>query len=143
MYPSKVSIYQCFLWQYSNGVMLFLNTVPPPVISITASTISVYAGSFVTLNCSAQLSNAVDSPITVTAVWRKNGNVFTSSAHRRVLDPILRNNTQYLAQVIFSPIQLTDDDGAYACEVTVDAELEFVLNTRLSSDSISWRARGM
>ena len=117
--------------------------VPSPVLSIVSPT-SVYAGSFVAVNCSIQLSDAVDSPVTVAAVWRKDGAVLMSSASRMVLSTVLVNSSLYLAQVVFRPVQLSTDDGSYACEVNVNAEQDnFVLSTRLRSNNVALRAAGM
>ena len=67
----------------------------------------------------------------------------TSSDERTVVDPVMvGNSVSYLAQLVFMPVQLTSDDSAYACEVVVNAGLEFVRNAQLSSDSTSLRARG-
>lgn len=121
-----------------------LTAVPPPVLTIAASTTNVYAGSFITFNCSAQLSSAVDSPVTVTAVWKRNDILFTSSAHRMVSDvSMIGNSSLYLAEVFFNPVQLNTDDGAYVCEITVDTEIEFVVNTGLISNNLRLRARGV
>lgn len=123
----------------------FTIAVPPPVVSILPSTTSVYAGSFITINCSIQLTTAVDSQVTVSVVWKKNGMMLRGSTNRMLLDAILISNSSlYLAQIVFSPMQLSTDDGVYACEVTVNTELdEFVINTGSSSSNISLQAAGM
>lgn len=112
------------------------------MLTIIPPTTSVYAGSFITVNCTVQLSSAVDSPVTVTAIWRKNGVLLTGSA---VLDTILVSNlSMYLAQVVFRPVQLSTDNGVYACEVSINAELDkFIVGARQSSDNISLHASGV
>lgn len=95
------------------------------------------------INCSIQLINAVDSQVTVTTVWRKNGVMITSSASRRVLDAILGNSSLYLSQVIFRPFELESDDGVYSCEVAVSSEeYGYVLDTGQHSDNVSLVAAG-
>ncbi len=80
----------------------------------------------------------MDSPVTVIAVWRRNGIMLTSSPTRMILDTTLINNSSmYLAQVVFSPIQLSTDDGVYTCAVAVGTELnDFVKNSILRSSNI-------
>lgn len=119
--------------------------VPPPVLSIVSSSTSVYAGSFIAINCSIQLSSAVDSPVSVAVMWRRNNIVFTSSANRMVLDAVLMGNSSlYVAQVIFNPVHLNNDNGAYSCEVDVDAVSSgFVVNSGMhSSSTVSLRPAG-
>ena len=94
--------------------------------------------------CSIQLSSVVDSPVTVTTVWRKNGIMLTSSERRSVSDAILSSSSSYVSQVIFQPFELRNDDGAYYCEVAVDgAEDEFIIGTGLHSNNVSLIAAGM
>ena len=59
-------------------------------------------------------------------------------------DVILTGNSSiYLAQLVFSPIQLRTDDGVYTCEATIDRELdEFVMNTWSYSNNISLHTTG-
>ena len=77
--------------------------------------------------------------MTVTTVWKKNGRVLTSSANRTVLSTLVVSNASlYLSQVVFSPLQLRTDDGAYACEVAVSANSnDFVMNTGSRSNNIT------
>ncbi len=70
--------------------------------------------------------------------------MLTSSADRIVLDATLTSTSLYLAQVVFSPVQLSTDDGIYACDVTINADFnEFVLSVGLHSNNISLHATGM
>lgn len=105
----------------------------------------VYAGSLLMLNCSIQLSSAVDSEVVITTVWRKNGVLLMDSTQRRILEPIQTNNfNQYQAQLVFNPLQLNIDDGLYMCEVAVEssADLGFVLSSGSHSNNVSLRAIG-
>ena len=117
--------------------------VPSPELSILPSTSTVYAGSFLTINCSILLSSAVDSAVTVSAVWRRDDAVLTTVAHRRVLQPASMGGSLYRAQVVFNPVQLSVDDGQYSCEMVVNAGSEFVPETRYHSNTIPLHAAGI
>lgn len=123
----------------------FFITVSPPILSIYGPlTMSVYAGSFITVNCTIQLSISVDSPVTVASVWKKDSIILTNSTSRVLLDAVLINRSLYLAQVVFSPFQLSSDDGVYACEVTINADdNDHVMSAGLLSNSITLRATGI
>ena len=88
--------------------------------------------------------DAVDSQVTVTTVWKKNGIALTNLSRRRVLDTILSNSSSYLSQVVFRPFELGSDDGAYSCEVTVKAKdgNGYILSTVLGSDNMTLVAEG-
>ena len=121
----------------------FRCVVPPPTLSVLPPAAPVYAGSLLMLNCTIQLSSAVDSEVVVTSVWRKNGALLEDSSLRRISDSIQTNvPNQYQAQLIFSPLQLNSDDGLYMCEVAVESamDLSFVLNSGSSSNNVSLRA---
>lgn len=114
-------------------------------MSILSSTMSVYAGSFMTLNCSFQLSNAVDSLMTVTIEWKKDNVPLTNSGSRWVSEASLMNSSSnvYLSQVIFSPVQLGSDDGVYSCEAVLSADTNFVLSAGLYSiNNVTLNATG-
>ncbi len=104
----------------------------------------VYAGSFVTVNCSIQLNSAVDSQVTVSTTWRNNDTTLTDSSNRVISNAAMIGNTSvYLTQIEFRPFQLGAYDGVYSCEVTIDAEMdEFITSTGLRSDNVSLRAAG-
>lgn len=119
-------------------------TVPPPVLSVLPPIAPVYGGSFLTLNCTIQLSSAVDIDVTVTSVWRKNGALLRDSAWRRMSNAIQTNTTfVYQARLIFRPLQLNTDDGLYTCEVTIESELVFVQGSGSRSNNVSLHAIGM
>ena len=125
-------------------IQSLLNAVSPPVLSIIPSSASVYAGSFMTLDCNIQLIDAVDSQVTVTTVWKKNGIALTSLSRRRVLDTILSNSSAYLSQVVFRPFELGSDDGVYSCKVTVKAKDGdgYILSAVFGSDNMTLIAEG-
>lgn len=127
---------------YELSIMIW-NVVPRPVVLIVPSSTSVYAGSFITINCSIQLTAAVDSQVTVSVVWKKNDAVLQGSPHRMLLGATSTGTTSmYLAQLIFSPMQLSSDNGVYMCDVTVEAINQFVIATALRSSNISLVATG-
>lgn len=116
--------------------------VPPPTVTILPSISTVYAGSLLTINCSVELDTAVDSPFTVVTIWRKNGVEFTTLARRTVQETVLIKNSLYRAQVVFDPVQLDTDDGQYSCEIIVNPDVEFVMETSVLSSTVSLSAAG-
>ena len=119
--------------------------VPPPTLSVLPPVAPVYAGSLLVLNCTIQLSSAVDTEVVVTSMWRKNGALLEDSSQRRMSDPIRMNTSnQYQAQLTFNPLLLNGDDGLYMCEVAVESatDVNFILNSRSGSNNVSLRAVG-
>lgn len=127
------------------SALYYICAVSSPVVTIIPPTGTLYAGSLLILNCTTQLSSAVDAPVTLTAVWRRNGAPLTSTPNRMIVNPVLLSDSSlYLAQLVFNPVWLSADDGVYACEVNVNAVSEdFVQSTRQTSGDVSLSARGM
>ena len=115
------------------------------MLSIVPPTGLVYAGSMFELNCTIQLSNAVNTDVVVTSMWRRNGVLLRNSDTRITSNAIPTNNaTMYRAQLMFRPLQLNTDDGLYMCEVTVESNenLGFILSSTSSSNNVSISAIG-
>ena len=123
--------------------LFFLYSVPPSSLSIIPSHMTVYAGSFLTINCSIELNDAIDSRITVTAIWKRNNNLLNNQTHRTVRAAVSNGNSLYLSQIIFNPVQLGSDDGLYSCEIRINPEEEFVMNSTVFSRTVSVSAIGM
>ena len=88
-------------------------------------------GSNVTLNCTVELSPAVDVPVTVSTVWTgPDGFVTTNTAQ-----PVMGSTTTYISTAMVSSFG-RDQSGQYICTVTVSST-SFIL----SSSSQSGTAR--
>ena len=119
--------------------------VPPPILSFSPPPDPVYAGSDLILNCSIQLSVAVDSEVSVVTTWRRNGAVFADlPTHIGVVDTAEINPSFYQSQLIFRPLQYSSDDAAYVCEVAVNSQssTNFILNAHAHSSNLSIMATG-
>ena len=113
------------------------------MLSVLPTIARVYGGSLLALNCTIQLSSAVNVDVTVASMWRKNGALLQDSAQRRMSNAIQINTTTlYQAQLIFRPV-LNTDDGLYTCDVTVESELVFVLGSGSQSNNVSLHTIGV
>ena len=105
-----------------------------------------YAGSSLTLNCTISLSSVVDTPITVSAVWKKNGNSISSAERLLSVSPSEVSPGVYHSLLLFRPLGWLIDDGNYLCEVNVTSDPEnsaFILATPTLSDEISLLGTGI
>lgn len=88
----------------------------------------------------------MDSPVTVTTIWKKNRTLLTTSESRELLDAVANDDsTIYVAQAVFSPVQQRTDDGVYDCEVSISAVSgDFIVDTEpTKSSNITIQAGGM
>ena len=118
--------------------MCFLHTVPQPTVSITLNRTGVlYAGTPLTLTCSIQLNQAVDTTVMVTRTWRGPGSQGVSNSSRVTMSNILKRSAfLYETTIQFSPLN-TVDGGNYVCEATVtpDPQSQFVIMSTTGNDT--------
>ena len=116
------------------------------MLSLVPPVPPVYGGSVLVLNCTIQLSDAVDSGIVITPVWRKRRVVIEDSPQKRVSDAIQITNTNlYYSKLTFNPVLLNADDGPYMCEVSVESSADnpFILGSRSTSNNVTLSVQGM
>ena len=98
------------------------NTVPTPSVSITSSSDSpLYAGSDLTITCTIELSERVDTEVMVSATWKMGGTLISSSDRITVSQPQEITSNVYESELTFFPLSRTLDSGDYSCEVSVHA----------------------
>ena len=102
-----------------------LHTVPPPQITITGSPTNVtfFAGSPFNLTCSIQLDPAVDTQVSVTAMWYRSGTLLTNDSHITVFGASENTSSPllYQSRVHFNPLS-GEDGGLFACEAVVEPQ---------------------
>ena len=94
----------------------------------------VYTGTTLTLNCTAELSQSIDTGVTISGVWRRSGELLTSDGRTLVLDSV--GIGFYSSSVEFSPLSGTIDSGDYTCTISVtpDPSTPFILMSTASDD---------
>ena len=115
------------------------------MLSLLPPVSPVYGGSVLMLNCDIQLSDAIDSAIVITSLWRKRGVLIEDSSQKRVSGAVQINDTNmYYSQLTFNPVLLNADDGPYMCEVSVESnsDHEFILGSRSYSNNVSLSVLG-
>ena len=93
--------------------------VPNPVLSITSLPNPLYAGTNFVMVCTIELSEGVDTDITVASGWQRDGEELTSNDHITVSDTTMTGNFEYQIQVFFDVLWWNTDNGEYRCEADV------------------------
>ncbi len=99
----------------------------------------VYSGGTVTLTCSVQLSGTVDSPVTVTSTWRKDGVTLANSAKASISQIQQISSSLYHATLTLSDLSQSDDAGEYSCEALVAANpsSSYIATSSVASASLA------
>ena len=112
-----VSMY--LLWYEKDVLSSVVSPPPQPILS--ASDVN-YAGSNVTLNCTALL--VMDSELldeTIEFVWKKNLKTVNVSSDSRLSEqaPVKGSGNTYTSVLRLSPSSIIADSGSYSCDVRV------------------------
>lgn len=95
----------------------FFYPVPAPSVTVTGVPPSpVYAGTNLLLTCTFELHSVIDSPVTLTSVWRRGGMSLSSDGRVNVSMIDMINQTVYRTTLSISPISNTMDGGQYSCQ---------------------------
>ena len=95
-------------------------TVPSPTVNISqVSNPPLYAGTALTLTCTATLNEAIDTLVDVTAVWKIAGGTVTTDGRRDISDVTQTSNLVYQTTITISPLSDMMDNGQYECEYVV------------------------
>ena len=121
-------------------------TVPAPDVTVAFSTPGAvtYAGNNVTLNCAINLEGGViDSDVTVSSMWTKDGAAFTGVSGRVTVSNQLRfTGSSFLRQLVFSPLSSSVDNGTYVCVATLTPIQPRFVTAMMGSASILLAVRG-
>ena len=108
------------------------HTVPPPSITFSGQLVSpvdlsstLYAGTVFTLTCEVELVSEVNTPVTISTSWSKDG-AELSGSDRISVDSMASQSesTTYMygSDLVFTPLSNQEsggDDGNYTCTATV------------------------
>ena len=75
------------------------------------------------LSCIAEVHSAVDTDVTVTAVWRRGGELLTSNSRRNITSVTFVRGSIYETTIAVSPLSNILDGGHYSCEFLVRPNL--------------------
>ena len=126
--------------------MFLYFTVPPPTVTVGFSTSDAvtYAGNNVTLNCTIALEGGVtDSDVRVSSKWTKDSSMFFGVTDRVIVQNQLRvTGSDFLRQLVFSPLTSSMDNDIYECVVTLTPLQPEFVNAVMGSGSISLAVQG-
>ena len=100
------------------------------VSPVNLSSTILYSGTVLTLTCVVELVPEVDTTVTVSTTWSKDGMDIISDGTRITVDSIAASHDTniYESDVIFNPLSnmMTVDDGLYTCSVQVEDDVYII-----------------
>ncbi len=101
-------------------------------------------GLLLTLNCVVTLSSAVNTPLTLTPVWKREGVVLSSNEQLIVGEFMSTSDNVYTSSLEFQPLtnDLIGNDTLFECEATVMPEDDTFVTGTTTSSSINITVEG-
>lgn len=100
---------------------LFSITVPAPTVHVAADSASIpFAGSALSLNCTATINQYVDVDTNVSIIWRRGIDILTTY-DRYTVETTAITDHFYLSHLQIIPLSGSLDSGEYTCAVEVVA----------------------
>ncbi len=94
-----------------------LHAVPAPSVNITGvPTNPLFSGTSLSLTCTFELHNMIDSPLGLNGVWERGGEVLNSDRRVSISTISLIRPSTYQTTLSISPLSNTLDNGQYTCQ---------------------------
>ena len=94
-------------------------------------------GQFLDIMCIADISQYIDTSVSVTMSWRRNNTVLTNGSDYTISPPVMTNN-QYTGVLRINSLRDKLDNGAsYNCSVSVDSGAPFILPGNDNSSAVT------
>ena len=115
--------------------MNYFSVVPIPELRITPNhTAPLYAGTGLTLTCTAIIHNIMDNNLEITAEWSGPRNI---PGERYTISQMTFSSSFNLFKLTISPLTI-QDKGTYICSTTIKAGSQLATaNTTVSIDVMS------
>ena len=117
--------------------------MPPVLTSVSVvPTDRIYTGQESMLTCTHELNSNVDIPVTVVTVWRRGGQVLTSSSRVNVSTTSSIASSLYRSTLLIRPASSSLDTGVYSCQSSIGSEA-YVIYERGPAGQISITVQGV
>ena len=81
------------------------------------------SGHNLTITANISVDGNIDTPLTVSTVWARDGNSLSTNERFSISDVSnVSGMNQYQAQIVFSTLSSANDSGTYNCTVQVESE---------------------
>ena len=102
----------------------------------------IYTGQELMLTCTHELNSNVDIPVTVVTVWRRGGQVLTSSSRVNMSTTSSIASSLYQSTLLIRPASSSLDTGVYSCQSSIGSEA-YVIYERGPAGQISITVQGV
>lgn len=108
---------------------MYAALVPPPRVEVTKfhTSTPLYAGSALTLRCTAEVNAAVDAAYVTRFMWRKSGRVLSSNNYTSISNVTQLSSNKFEAMLVLNPLSSTLSIGTYTCQVVVSPDMSLPL----------------
>ena len=108
--------------------------VPTPTVIVDVNATDHVEGQFLDITCTATVSEYVETDVTVSMIWRRNGTVLTNGSDF-IVGAVAKSNNKYTSILRVNSLRYETDNGAtYNCTASITSN---DLNVLPGNDSSS------
>ena len=113
--------------------------VPTPTVTVSVNATDHVEGQFLDVTCTATVSEYVNTDVTVSMTWRRNGTVLTNGSNF-IIGAVAKSefNNKYTSILRVNSLRYETDNGAtYNCTVGVAPNIPYIMPGNDSSSAIT------
>ena len=117
--------------------------VPTPIVTVSVNVTDHVEGQFLDVTCTATVSEYVNTDVTVSMTWRRNGTVLTNGSNF-IIGAVAKSefNNKYTSILRVNSLRYETDNGAtYNCTVGVAPNTPYIMPGNDSSSAITLTVR--
>ena len=97
--------------------------VSTPTVSVDVNATDHVEGQFLDITCTATVSEYVDTDVTVSMIWRRNGTVLTNGSDFTI-GAVAKSNNKYTSILRVNSLRYETDNGAtYNCTASINSNV--------------------
>ena len=115
-----------------------LSAVPTPSINVTllSSTVTVYAGTSLSVICDISINTAVDSDISVNVTWFNGSAPISNETERVSVLPLNGSKPSFTSDLLIHRLIDLDSTFNFSCQASVHSDSEFIERSNTGEGSI-------
>ncbi len=109
----------------------FFHAVPPPIVQVTTDPDNINTlieGTYIDLVCNSSINEGVDTDISVTVVWSKNGTTVANGSEYNISNVELVSGYN-ISTIRIEELQVTDNNTVFTCTVTATPTISTTITT--------------
>jgi hypothetical protein len=117
-------------------IIRLLFAVSTPIINVTVSSSTVYAGTDLSVICDISISAAIDSDISVDVSWFNGSAPLSDETERVSVLPLAGTKPSFTSAILIRPLIDIDNTSNFSCQASIHSDSVFIEQSNTGEGSI-------